>query len=196
MRIGVLGGTFDPPHNGHIAIAKAAISHLELDDFVFLPANRNPFKPADRPTPAKMRMEMARLAVEAEPSIAVSDIDITRGGPSYAVETLAELQMARPADYWFLMGLDTLKGLGNWKNPERLVKLCRLGVVVRPPLKLANVLLQLPESISAAVDKVPMAVTPISSTDIREQVSLRHDISRMVPKPVLSYIQEHRLYQN
>jgi len=196
MRIGILGGTFDPPHNGHLAIAKAAIAHLGLEDFLFLPANRNPLKAREQSSPAKVRLEMTRLAIQSEPNIAVSDIDITRGGPSYAVETLSELQMARPADYWFVMGLDALKLLPTWKSPERLVKLCRIGVVVRPPLKIANVLMQLPEPIAAAVDQIPMDAIPYSSSEIRDLVSQRHNISTMVPKPVLSYIQGNRLYQN
>jgi nicotinate-nucleotide adenylyltransferase len=196
MRVGILGGTFDPPHNGHLAMAKAAIAQLQLDDFMFLPANRNPLKTRDQSAPAKTRLEMTRLAVQNDAAFAVSDIDITRGGPSYAVDTLAELQMVRPADYWLIMGADTLKGLPMWKNPERLVKLCRIGVITRPPLKLPSVLMQLPETIRAAVDQIAMDAVPISSSEIRHLVSERHDVSTMVPRAVLSYIQGNRLYQN
>ena len=196
MKVGILGGTFDPPHNGHLAMAKAAIAQLQLEDFLFLPANRNPLKSRDQSAPAKTRLEMTRLAVQSEPELAVSDIDITRGGISYMVDTLSELQMVRPADYWLIMGADALKGLPIWKNPERLVKLCRIGVITRPPLNMPSVLMQLPEAIRAAVDQIPMDVVPISSSEIRHLVSERHDISTMVPRAVLSYIQGNRLYQN
>src|ERR1041384_5745403 len=102
MKIGILGGTFDPPHNGHLAFAEAAVQTLELDEVLFIPANRNPLKPEKRQASAKDRLEMVRLMVEGKPQMAVSDIEIRRGGPSYAVETLDELHFVSPAEYWFL----------------------------------------------------------------------------------------------
>src|ERR1700722_59500 len=108
MRIGVLGGTFDPPHLGHLALARAALRQLELDEVLFLPANRNPLKTGKGGTPAKHRLAMIDLMLKNEPTMAYSDMEITRGGPSYAVDTLNELHAVRPAEYWFLMGADSL----------------------------------------------------------------------------------------
>src|SRR5438045_2029390 len=117
MRIGILGGTFDPPHLGHLALANAAREHLKLDEVIFMPASRNPIKKGTQ-TPPKQRLEMVKRTVEGHPGLAYSDLEITRGGPSYAVDTLTELSFAKPAEYWFLVGADALKDLPTWKQPE------------------------------------------------------------------------------
>ncbi|HWD41022.1 MAG TPA: nicotinate-nucleotide adenylyltransferase [Fimbriimonas sp.] len=195
MKIGILGGTFDPPHDGHLAIARAAIEQLELDEVIFLPANQNPLKNRGHQTPAKARMEMVRRLVENEPNVAMSDIEITRGGKSYAVDTLSELQMAQPAEYWFLMGADTVKELTLWKAPQRLVKLCRLGVVSRPPHTDADVIKRLPPELAAAIDIIKMPTMPVSSTEIRDRLAQKRDVSALLPGRVLTYIRENKLYQ-
>jgi len=99
MRIGVLGGSFDPPHRGHLAMAKVALEQLELDEVVFVPANRNPLK--DRPVSAsgKQRLSMVAAMIADEPQMSVSDMELTRGGLSYAIDTIQELQMVRPGEY-------------------------------------------------------------------------------------------------
>src|SRR5687768_12512146 len=101
MRIGILGGTFDPPHSGHLTFAHAALETLDLDEVIFMPAHRNPQKKGRSVANSKQRLEMVRRLVGGHQKLSVSDLEITRGGPSYTVETLAELQHARPAEYWF-----------------------------------------------------------------------------------------------
>jgi len=118
MRIGILGGTFDPPHIGHLELARAAIDALKLDEVLFLPAHRNPLKRA-KSSPAKQRLEMVQRMVADEPKMAVSDIETSRGGPSYMVETLMELQMVKPGDYWVLLGADAMKTFDEWKTRRR-----------------------------------------------------------------------------
>src|SRR3954471_14443433 len=107
MRIGILGGTFDPPHSAHLALAHKALDELRLDEVMFLPVNRNPLKKI-KMSPAKDRLEMVKLAIRDEPNFSVSDIEIARGGPSYAIDTMNELTYARPAEYWFILGSDAL----------------------------------------------------------------------------------------
>src|SRR4051794_25149699 len=103
MKIGILGGTFDPPHTGHLSVARAALEQLELDEVLFLPASRNPLKSRKVVTPAKHRLGMVEALVRNEEKMAVSDMELTRGGISYTVDTLGELHMVQPAEYWFLM---------------------------------------------------------------------------------------------
>lgn len=196
MKIGVFGGTFDPPHLGHLSLAQACMAQLELDEIIFLPANRNPLKARRVITSAEDRFSMVARLIEKEPNMAVSDMEITRGGVSYTVDTLGELQMVRPADYWFLMGADALKALPNWKNPHRLLRLCRVGVVVRPPLTDADVIMKLPDEFKDKVDLVHMDPVEVSSTDLRDRLGRNLNVSPWVPGGVQRYIQEKKLYRN
>lgn len=196
MRIGVLGGSFDPPHRGHLAMAKVALEQLELDEVVFVPANRNPLK--DRPVSAsgKQRLSMVAAMIADEPQMSVSDMELTRGGLSYAIDTIQELQMVRPGEYWFLMGADTLRGLDDWKNHLRLLKLARLAVVMRPPLTEANVLGRLAEDVRERVDLIVMPADDVSSTEIRTRLENGQGTTSWLPESVLNYIKSNKLYRN
>jgi len=194
MRIGVLGGTFDPPHLGHLEFARAAIEGLQLDEVIFVPAHRNPLKKI-KSTPAKQRMEMVSLMIKAEAKMSVSDNEISRGGPSYMVETLMELQMVRPGDYWLLMGADALRGIDQWKNPEKLIKLARIGVAIRPPLKEDDILNRLRDDILQRTDVVPMKALEISATELRHRLQIRSgSVAPFLSPAVLQYIKQCHLY--
>jgi nicotinate-nucleotide adenylyltransferase len=193
MRIGILGGTFDPPHIGHLTLARTAKEELGLDEVIFMPVNRNPLKKG-KSTPAKHRLEMVQRAIADEPGLAMSDIEITRGGLSYAVDTLTELTFAQPGDYWFLVGADALKGLPQWKQPERLLRLARFGVAVRPPIIEADVMARLPEEVKKRIDIVKMSALDVSSTDVRDLISAGKPVGSWVKPTVLQYIRENRLY--
>jgi len=195
MKIGILGGTFDPPHAGHMSLARAAKSALELDEIIWMPANNNPLKQKGKSSPAKHRLEMVRLFVESEAGMAVSDIEITRGGQSYAVDTMSELQYLRPADYWFVVGADSLRTIVKWKQPERLLRLCRLAAAVRPPVNATEALLLVPPQLRQAIDLVEMNPLDVSATEIRSLVGRGQSIERWVAKPVIKYIQENKLYR-
>ena len=195
MRIGIIGGTFDPPHTGHMALAKAAVESLQLDEVLFLPANRNPFKLNSTPVAAKHRLAMVQRMIDQEPGMAVSDMELTRGGTSYTVDTLGELQMVRPAEYWFILGLDAVKGLTEWRNPQRLLRLCRLGVAVRPPDSEEGILSRVPEQFRDKVDIVKMQPLDVSSTDIRDRIARGINVSPWVAPAVCKYIQDNRLYR-
>jgi nicotinate-nucleotide adenylyltransferase len=195
MRIGVFGGTFDPPHFGHMALAEATQTALELDEVVWMPAFQNPLKQKGGSSPAKARLEMVRLAVANRPSMAVSDAEISRRGPSYAVDTISELQYLQPADYWFIVGADSLKTIGKWKQPERLLKLCRIAAAVRPPVNATEALLLLHPDLRPSIDLVEMKPLDVSATEIRDNVSNGRPIDRWVDKSVIRYIQENKLYR-
>jgi len=139
MRIGILGGTFDPPHAGHIALAEAAVAQLELDEVIFVPASRNPLKEV-RSSHPKDRLEMTRRAISRFEKFCVSDIEIARGGKSYTIETLTELQIAHPGEYWIIMGTDALREFPRWKTPDKILLKARLSVALRAPQKREEIL--------------------------------------------------------
>jgi nicotinate-nucleotide adenylyltransferase len=195
MRIGILGGTFDPPHLGHLQLIESAVISLDLDEVILLPANTNPFKQGRRSTPAKQRLEMSQLLTQANPKVAISDMELTRGGLSYTVDTLGELQMVHPGEYWFILGADSLKSFPEWKNPHRILRLCRLAVAVRPPTTKEEMLRGLPSEFADKVDIIEMPPTDISSTMIREKVLKGQNIEKLTTPPVLEYIKKHKLYK-
>ncbi len=197
MKIGILGGTFDPPHIGHLALANAAMEQFGLEEVIFMPTFRNPMKGRKVTTKPEDRLAMVEALVRSSDNsnLALSDLEITRGGPSYTVDTMTEMQMARPADYWFLMGADSLRSLPDWKQPQRLVRLCRLGVVVRPPTTEAEVRARIPADLKDFVDVIQMKPVDISSTEIRDRISRRQNVSSWVPVEVLKIVSSHKLYQ-
>lgn len=194
MRYGVLGGTFDPPHNGHIAIAQAAMEHLNLDEVIFIPANRNPLKRTRSASPDD-RMAMTQLAIQDFPRFAVSDIEVSRGGRSFTVDTVEELQMTKPGQIWILMGADALSSLPEWRTPEKLLKLARIGVVVRPPHDLKRIISTLPEQYQDFIDEIPMRQSKISSSEVREMVEFNQSPEMWLDPRVWEYIKQRELYE-
>jgi nicotinate-nucleotide adenylyltransferase len=195
MKIGILGGTFDPPHFGHLALANAALDQLELDEVMFLPANTNPFKQGKRSSPAKVRFEMTQLLVQNAPKMAVSDMEITRGGVSYTIDTIGELQMVQPAEYWIILGADSLKGFESWKNPQRILRAARLAVTARLPIVRSELLRTVPEDFHSRIDIVEMDSMPQSSTEIRDRVQRNLPIQSYTPPLVVDYIKRNKLYK-
>lgn len=195
MRIGILGGTFDPPHLGHLSLIEAAIEALALDEVIVLPANKNPFKQGSRGSSAQQRLEMANLLAKRNDKIATSDMEITRGGLSYTVDTLGELQMVHPGEYWFIMGADSLKGFAEWKNPQRILRLCRLAVAARPPLTREDVLVGLEDWVKEKVDFVEMPPHEASSTSIRDKVLRGLPINSLTTPEIVDYIKKNKLYK-
>lgn len=195
MKIGILGGTFDPPHFGHLALANAALDQLELDEVMFLPANTNPFKQGKRSSPAKLRFEMTQLMVKDQPRMAVSDMEITRGGVSYTIDTIGELQMVQPAEYWIILGADSLKGFESWKNPQRILKAARLAVAARLPIVKTDLLRTVPEDFHSRIDIVEMDAMPQSSTDVRDRIQRNLPVQSYTSAAVLDYIKRNNLYK-
>jgi nicotinate-nucleotide adenylyltransferase len=196
MRIGIFGGTFDPPHNGHLAVARAAMKELELDEILFVPAAKNPLKDRGPRATGDDRLTMLSLLVAGEPTMGVVDLELQRGGASYTVDTVSDLQVAQPAEYWFILGADALKGLSEWKQPAKLLKMCRLGVIVRPSMTDSDAAMRVAAPYRDKVDVVRMPPIDISSTEIRNRLARSQTIAPYVPAPVMAYIDEKGLYQD
>ncbi len=194
MKIGILGGSFDPPHQGHLTLARTVQRALGLDEIVFVPANRNPLKHR-RVSPAQDRLRMVELMVDGEEGLAVSDIELTRGGPSYAVDTVEEMKLVCPGEYWFILGSDSLKDLADWKDPARLLHLCRLAVVSRADTAAESVVSSLDREYSRRIDIVPMPSVPMSSSKIREDVIRGMPVEHWLKPVVWEYIKKVGLYR-
>lgn len=196
MRIGILGGTFDPIHVGHLAAAKAAMECADLDRVIFIPSATPPHRgPAE--AGADQRLEMTRLAVAGEPGFEVSDLEVHRGGSSYTVDTLRELQAAHPGDRLFLiLGWDAAQLFHTWREPAEIRRLASTIVVARPGSGSLT-----GDALAAAGlgegDSVCERETPdISASELRESFARGEPVGDCVPPAVERYIAEHGLYRD
>jgi nicotinate-nucleotide adenylyltransferase len=196
--VGVLGGTFDPPHLAHLALAAAARTALLLDRVVFVVAGDPWRKNHRRVTPAAIRLEMVRAAIAPFDWAEVSTVEVDRGGPSYTADTLAAL--VRPdEDWWFILGADALADMPAWHEPRRIVELARLAVTRRPEVDGELIPPNLREAIphiEERVDMVDMSPLDISATDIRRRVRDGRSTQFLVPASVREVIDQHGLYQD
>ena len=199
MNIGVLGGTFDPIHNGHIVVAEEARARLDLAEVLFVPAGQ-PWLKEDSPIlAAEHRIHMVRLAIADKPFFKLATIEIDRPGPSYTVDTITELQAQLGAgdELFFILGWDNLAQLPRWREPSRLIKMCRLVAVPRPgyPLPDLNALESVIPGLSQRLVILDKPEMDIGATEIRERVVQGLSIGHLVPGPVEEYIRQHRLYR-
>ena len=200
MNIGVLGGTFDPIHMWHLIIAEEVRARLDLTEVLFVPAGQPWLKlnNANAISPAEHRVAMVRLAVADEPAFKLSTMEIDRPGPSYTVDTMAELSSQIGADdkLFFILGWDNLNQLPRWHQPSRLVKLCRLVPLRRVGFASPD-LDSLEAAIPGLAKSLVMLDTPqieISASEIRARVARGLPIHKLVPEPVEKYIIERKLY--
>jgi nicotinate-nucleotide adenylyltransferase len=197
VRIGILGGTFNPPHLGHLICAQEAYLQLELDRVTLIPARIPPHKPVEDEPGAQHRLELCRLAIRGdEERFEVSDLEIGRDGPSYTVDTLEELHSSAPDHELFLIvGGDIAAGLPDWHEPERVLSLATLAVAKRRGTSRAAVddaLAALRGGERTRFFRMPRIA--ISSTMLRDRVRRGQPIRYYVPDPVASYVARHRLY--
>lgn len=196
MRLGVFGGTFDPVHTGHLIVAEDARAALSLDQVLFVPAGEPWFKSYRRITPARHRLAMARLAIAANPHFSATDIEIARSGPSYTVDTLAQLRLERPdADLFVILGIDALREIDRWHQPRRLFQMAQVIGMARPGASLDPSVLN--AAIPGASDRLRMldsALIDISGTDIRRRASAGESLRYRVPPSVEAYIRAEGLY--
>ena len=194
--LGVLGGTFDPPHYGHLALAESARVQLRLDLLLFVPAGQQPLKP-DRPTtPPHHRVAMVEAAIADNPAFAVSRVDLYRPGPHYTVETLALLRQEYPgAELYFLMGGDSLADLLAWRDPARIVRQATLAVMPRPGSQPDLEMLE--RAVPGLRERLIWLDAPhlgISASDLRRRARAGLSLRYLVPPSVEGYIRQHRLY--
>ncbi|MBI5142440.1 MAG: nicotinate (nicotinamide) nucleotide adenylyltransferase [Nitrospirae bacterium] len=215
---GILGGTFNPVHFGHLRAAEEVRTALGLDSVIFIPASRPPHK-TEEIADASHRMNMVRAAISGHPAFSASDIEIKRPDISYSVNTLEELRRLRPGhEFCFILGMDAFLDLASWKSPERVVSLADIAVITRPPYRFAELaaspfLQGFQSDTLAAMDSggaraesvkmlsgrsahiVPVTAMDISSTAIRRIVKSGGSIRYLLPEAVESYILFNKLYQ-
>lgn len=198
MRVGVLGGTFDPIHIGHLAAAEEVRVRLALERVVFVPAGLPPHKLHLDVTPTEQRLKMVQLAIADNPHFTLSRVDIDRFGPSYTVDTVELLrdEYGPEAELYFIMGSDSLAELLIWHQPERLIRLCRVVGLTRPGhrVDLEELDHLLPGAI-ARVQLLDMPLLQISGTDLQRRVRMGLSIKYLVPPAVEAYIRQHGLYR-
>jgi nicotinate-nucleotide adenylyltransferase len=196
-RIVILGGTFDPIHIGHLAIAEDVRFTLSADRVVFVPAAQQPLKSYNHTATAQQRLEMARLATADNHHFAVSDIEIRRGGLSYTVDTVAQIRAEEPqTELFFIVGVDAAATLPQWFDVERLLKLCRLVIVERPGYTFdpATLFADLP----LAHDRIMIVPGPaldISASEVRRRLYENRPVRYHLVPAVHAYIEQHGLYQ-
>ena len=193
MRLGVFGGSFDPPHVGHLLAASDAVDALGLDRLLFVPAAVSPFKQGVTAVAASDRLAMVRLLVGDDPRFEVDPIEIDRAGLSYTVETLTALASRhRDASLFLLVGEDVLPTFAQWREHERILALARLAVMRRGGDEAAA-----PRAAVAAPPHVPLPTrrVDVSSTEVRERVRTGRPLRGFVPEAVAAYIERSRLYR-
>jgi nicotinate-nucleotide adenylyltransferase len=199
MRVALFGGSFDPPHHGHIAIATAAADVCDLDSVLFAPVGRQPLKPERVPATFADRLAMVELVCRADPRFVVSDLDAPRrdGEPNYTVQTLAALQQAMPdARLFNLVGADSFLNLPRWHEPERLLDLAEWIVVSRPGFPLANIsALCLTPRERGRVHLLQTVHEDVAATDLRERLEAGDPCTDVLDPAVSAYIQAHQLYR-
>lgn len=200
-RLGVLGGTFNPVHLGHLVIAQDALEHFELSKVMFIPCARPPHKVATELAPAAHRLAMLESAIEGDLRFEVSDIELRRGGTSYTIETMRTLAAEHPGvELCFIIGSDSLVELHQWREIEALLSLCRLVTLARPgidldALKSLDLRLKEPWPDRIRADIRVGHLVNVSSSDIRYRVAEGLGIRYLVPPGVDMYIAEHSLYR-
>ncbi len=198
MNIGVLGGTFDPIHIGHLAVAEEVRVRLDLAEVVFVPAGQPWLKSNSPISSAEHRIGMVRLAIADSPYFKLSTVEIERSGPSYTVDTIAELQaqLGSGEELFFIVGWDSLAQLPQWKEPSRLVTMCHLVAVPRPGYQLPDLksLEAIIPGLSRNLVLLDKPEVDVDATEIRNRVARGLSISQLVPEPVISYIKQHKLY--
>ena len=196
MRLGVFGGTFDPVHTGHLIVAEDAREVLSLDQVLFVPAGEPWFKSYRRITPAHHRLAMVRLAIDGNPYFSATDIEIARSGPSYTVDTLAQLRDERPdAELFVILGIDALREIDRWHQPRRLFQMAQVAGMARPGASLDPSVLN--AAIPGSSDRLRIvngALIDISGTDIRRRIASGRSVRYRVPPSVEAYIRAEGLY--
>jgi nicotinate-nucleotide adenylyltransferase len=196
VRCGIFGGTFNPPHLGHLICAQEAYFQLELDYVMLIPARIPPHKPVDDEPGPEHRLKLCRLAVEGDDRLRVSDLEIARAGPSYTVDTLVELHSREPdTEKFLIVGGDVAAGLPEWREPARVLSLATLAVAKRRGTSkraVIEALAEVPGGDRTCFFRMPRIT--VSSTMIRDRVRARQPVRYYVPDRVGQYIEKHNLY--
>jgi nicotinate-nucleotide adenylyltransferase len=197
LKVGLLGGSFDPPHIGHLILAEEARDQLGLDKVLFAPAGQQPLKAGQVVTDVEDRVRMTELAIAGNPSFQLSRGDVDRPGPHFTIDLvkIVAAQLPTGSDLFFLMGFDSLADLPRWREPAQLIHTAHLVALTRPdvPIDWEALEASLP-GVRERVKLLDMPELEIASRDLRERVRTGRSIRYMVPDPVRGYIEQKRLY--
>lgn len=189
VRLGVMGGTFDPIHNGHLVAASEAAAAFNLSEVIFVPTGE-PWQKTRKVTKSEDRYLMTVVATASNPRFKVSRVDIDRAGPTYTIDTLRELRELHPdADLYFITGADAIAQILSWRDVDQIWGLAHFVAVSRPGHQMT-----LPEHPEGAISILEIPALAISSTDIRQRVSAAKPVWYLVPDGVVQYIAKHQLY--
>jgi nicotinate-nucleotide adenylyltransferase len=195
-RLGILGGTFDPIHYGHLALAEEARVVAGLSRILFIPAARQPHKAHGHAATPQQRLDMVRIATAGNPSFLVSSIEIERAGPSYTVDTLEQLNATMQGEFFFILGIDVLADLPRWRAAERVVALARMIAVGRPGATLdTDALLAALPGLRERLTMIDGPGMALSSSSVRRRIAEGLPIRYLTPDPVTEYIAVHGLYR-
>ncbi|QRN86122.1 nicotinate-nucleotide adenylyltransferase [Clostridia bacterium] len=199
QRIGIMGGTFDPIHFGHLVLAETVRETMKLDKILFIPTGDPPHKKDQNVTSAKQRLEMVELAISDNPDFYCSNMEVDREGFSYTVDTLERLRetCGENCKLFFITGADAIIEILSWKNVERISNLCTFVAAARPGTgrkKLSDFLEDLPGYLQNKIHVTQVPALQISSTDIRKKVASGLTIRYLLPAAVEQYIKDNRLY--
>jgi len=193
-KIGLYGGSFDPPHNAHLALARLARDHLQLDELRVMPAGR-PWQKQHRALASpEHRAEMVRLAIAGEPRLVLEEAELRHPGPNYTIDTLRKLQAEQPADWTLVLGQDQYASLHTWRDWRELLGMATLAVAGRagePPLAGAQI-----TAVPHRLVVLPLPPMALSSSDVRDRIARGLDIAGLVPPAVASYIDQNHLYRS
>ncbi|MEJ7838673.1 MAG: nicotinate-nucleotide adenylyltransferase [Thermomicrobiales bacterium] len=195
--IGLMGGTFDPIHIGHLVIAQRAMEQLDLNAVIFLPAGLPPHKQDEEHTSAIHRVAMTRLAIESVPNFRISERDVREDRASYTVDLLRDVKADNPdANLTFIIGADSLRDFARWREPEAIVRIARLAVAARPEVSVPEDIYQQVRGLREAIDWIESPLLDIAATELRDRISRGATVQHLVPASVLAYIQQRKLYRS
>ena len=198
-KVGIMGGTFDPPHIGHLTIAETVRKSLNLSEIWFIPTGKIPHKSTNETAPAFDRLNMVKLAVEENDNFFVNDTEVVRDSFSYTFETLEELRNKNPnIEFTYIVGADSLDYMEKWKEPSRIFNSCRVAVVNRPGIldeKIKVKKKELEDTFGGEIEIISMPPIDISSTQIRKMIREGKSVIQFVPEKVIEYIKRNNIYK-
>lgn len=197
-KVGIIGGTFDPIHHGHLMLAEYSRVTFKLEEIVFIPSGNPPHKGEEVVSPINHRYNMTLLAINSNPYFSISTIEVERKGPNYTIDTIEQLkEINKDVDYYFILGEDSIREIHTWKDYDKLLRICKFIVAPRPYAD-RKTLVDRVNSLNAKYENsiyiLDMPLIEISSTDIRNRLSNGLSIKYLVPEMVEMYIHKHKLY--
>ncbi|WP_425446598.1 nicotinate-nucleotide adenylyltransferase [Dethiothermospora halolimnae] len=200
-KFGIMGGTFDPIHIGHLVIAEQVRDRFNLDKVIFIPSGNPPHKSRKKVTEARHRFQMTLLATISNPYFEVSSIEVDREGLTYTVDTIKKLkeEYNNEAEFYFITGADAILDLATWKSTDELLELCKFVAATRPGFKLSKMekeIADLEKKYSKKIYTILVPALKVSSTDIRHRLNENKSVKYLLEEPVESYIIKNKLYNN